>query len=153
MKPFLSFASLGFACLYGLATASASDVLTNHNNNARTGLVSDETVLTPANVAGLKILYQKPVDGQVYAQPLCVANQLVYKNGVSQGNHNVVIVATEHGSVYAFDAGTGALYWQVSLLDQGGSPLQLRDPNIPCPEPHPEMSINAPPVIDPRAGP
>lgn len=153
MKPFLSFASLGFACLYGLATASASDVLTNHNNNARTGLVSDETVLTPANVAGLKILYQKPVDGQVYAQPLCVANQLVYKNGVSQGNHNVVIVATEHGSVYAFDAGTGALYWQVSLLDQGDSPVQSRDPNIACPELQPEMSITATPVIDRLAGP
>jgi hypothetical protein len=70
MKPFLSFASLGFACLYGLATASASDVLTNHNNNARTGLVSDETVLTPANVAGLKILFQETVEGQVFAQPL-----------------------------------------------------------------------------------
>ena len=56
MKPFLGMASLGLACLYGLATAVASDVLTNHNSNARTGYISDEKLLTPANVAGLKIL-------------------------------------------------------------------------------------------------
>ena len=98
MKLSLNMATLGLVSLFGVGTAVASDVLTNHNNVARTGLVSDETVLTPANVAGLKILFQKTLDGQVYAQPLCIANQLVYKNGVSQGKRNVVIVATEHGS-------------------------------------------------------
>src|SRR5260370_42493326 len=107
MKPFLCFASLGFACLYGLATAAASDVLTNRNDNSRSGVVSDETALTPLNVGSLKILFQKKVNGQVYAQPLCVSNQLVFKHSVS-GNHDLVIVATEHGSVYAFDAVTGA---------------------------------------------
>src|SRR5260370_42505171 len=110
MKHFLSFASLGFACLYGLATAAASDVLTNRNDNFRSGVVSDETALTPLNVGSLKILFQKNVNGQVFAQPLCVSNQLVFRNGVSQGNHDVVIVATEHASVYTFDAVTCALY-------------------------------------------
>src|SRR5260370_2499170 len=117
MNRSLSFAGLGFACLYALATASASDVLTNRNDNARTGLVSDETALTPASVStGLKMLFQNRVDGAVYAQPLCVSNQLVYKGGVSQGLHDLVIIATENGSVYAFDAATGRTYWNVSVL-------------------------------------
>lgn len=153
MKPFFGMATLGLLSLYGLATAVASDVLSNHNNNARTGYVSDETVLTPANVAGLKILYQKTLDGQVYAQPLCVSNQLVYKHGVSRGKRGVVIVATEHGSVYAFNASRGTLYWHVSLLDQGDSPVQASDPNIDCSDLVPEISITATPVIDRLAGP
>jgi hypothetical protein len=65
-------------------------MLTNHNDNMRSGLVTDEVVLTPANIAGLHILFQPGVDGQAYAQPLCVANQLVFSNGVSQGQHNLV---------------------------------------------------------------
>ena len=153
MKPFLGMASLGLACLCGLATAVASDVLTNHNSNARTGYISDETVLTPANVAALKVLYQKTVDGQVYAQPLCVSNQLVYKHGVSRGKREVVIVATEHGSVYAVNAKSGVTFWHVSLLDQGDSPVQASDPNIACSDLVPEMSITATPVIDRKAGP
>jgi hypothetical protein len=153
MKFSLILANLGLVSIFGLATAAASDVLTNHNNVARTGLVSDETVLTPANVAGLKILYQETVDGQVYAQPLCVSNQLVYMDGVSQGQHDVVIVATEHGSVYTFDAKSGIGYWQVSLIDQGDSPVQASDPNIDCDEVVPEIGITATPVIDRQAGP
>jgi hypothetical protein len=66
--------------MYIRLVVSAADVLTNHNNNARTGLISAETVLTPSNVAELKVLYQSPVDGQIYAQPLCVSNQLVEIN-------------------------------------------------------------------------
>jgi hypothetical protein len=93
--------SLGLLLCCRIARASAYDVLTNHNNAARTGLVSTETILTPANVSGLKIVFQNQVDGQVYAQPLAVTSQLVYTNGVSQGKHNIVIVATEHDSVYA----------------------------------------------------
>jgi hypothetical protein len=153
MKVSLSLATLGLVCLYGLATAAASDVLTNHNNVARTGHVSDEKVLTPANVSGLKILYQNTVDGQIYAQPLCISKQLVYTNGVSQGKHDVVIVATEHGSVYAFDATTGSTYWQVSLLAQGDTAVQAADPNISCSDMVPEISITSTPVIDRRAGP
>src|SRR5580704_14398703 len=118
---------IGVIGVFGMTSSLAYQVLTNHNNAARTGWVSGETQLTPANVSGLKILFQNPVDGMVYAQPLCVTNQLVYKNGVSAGKHSIVIVATEHGSVYVFDANTGAIYWQVSLLDQGCSPVQASD--------------------------
>src|SRR5258707_9486160 len=98
MKSSLALVSFVLAFLYGLATASASDVLTNRDDNARTGYVSDETALTPASVGiGLKMLFQNRVDGAVYAQPLCVSNQLVYKHGVSQGFHDLVIIATENG--------------------------------------------------------
>jgi outer membrane protein assembly factor BamB len=139
--------------LVGITVANAADVITNHNDNARTGGVSDETILTPSNVGQLKVLYQNPVDGQVYAQPLCVSRQLVEINGVSQGNHDLVIVATEHGSVYAFDATTGAAYWQVSLLAPGYSAVQASDPEIGCSDLEPEISITATPVIDRQAGP
>jgi outer membrane protein assembly factor BamB len=135
--------ALGLACLCGVAVASGADVLTNHNDNARTGWVSDEQILTPANVAQLKVLYQNTVDGQVYAQPLCVSSQLVKINGVSQGNHDLVIVATENGSVYAFDATTGATYWQVSLLSPGYTAVQASDPEIHCIDLQPEISITS----------
>ena len=144
--------SLGLFLCSGFATAAAYDVLTNHNDVERTGLVSTETVLTPANVPGLKILFQNTVDGEVYAQPLAVTNQLVYTNGVSQGMHDIVIVATEHDSVYAFDAETGTTYWQVSLLDPGCSPVQASDPKINCSDLVPEIGITATPVIDRAAG-
>ena len=144
---------IGVIGVFGITSSLAYQVLTNHNNPARTGRVSSETLLTPANVSGLKLLFQSPVDGQVYAQPLCVTNQLVYKNGISAGKHSIVIVATEHGSVYVFDAKTGAIYWQVSLLDQGCSPVQASDPNLNgCNDITPEIGITATPVIDLSAG-
>jgi outer membrane protein assembly factor BamB len=114
-----------------LANPLAADVLTNRNDNARSGLVSNETILTPASVqAGLKLLFQSAVDGAVYAEPLCVSNQLVYSGGVSQGNHDLVIAATENGSVYAFDATTGINYWKTSVLSAGRTAVTSSDPNV-----------------------
>jgi outer membrane protein assembly factor BamB len=144
---------LGAIGVSGMTSSLAYDVLTNHNNAARNGLIAKEVKLTPSNVSGLKMLFHKPVDGQVYAQPLCVTNQLVYKNGISAGKHSIVIVATEHGSVYAFDARTGVKYWQVSLLDQGFSPVPYTDTNVNCTDLTPEIGITATPVIDRSAGP
>lgn len=145
---------IGVMGVLGVTNALAYQVLTNRNGAQRVGLVSAEVQLTPGNVSGLKILFQNPVDGQVYAQPLCVTDQLVFKNGISAGKHSVVIVATEHGSVYAFDAKTGATYWQVSLIDQGFSPVQAADPNLNgCADLTPEIGITATPVIDKSAGP
>ncbi len=84
------------------ASASAVDVLTQHNDNQRTGANLNETVLTPANVqAGFGWLYSRSVDGQIYAQPL-------YVEGVNipgKGRANVVFVATANNWVYAFEAG------------------------------------------------
>lgn len=144
---------LGLACLCGAVVTNGADVLTNHNDNARTGWVSDEKILTPANVAQLKVLYQNTVDGQVYAQPLCISNQVIKISGVSRGKHDLVIVATLNGSVYAYDATTGTTYWQVSLLSPGYSAVQASDPEINCSDLQPEISITATPVIDRHAGP
>src|SRR5262249_40236052 len=63
-------------------------------------------------------LFSCAVDGAVYAQPLWVANATITINGVA-GKHNVIVVATAHDSLYAFDADASpcVTYWQVSLID------------------------------------
>lgn len=153
MKVCIRLKSLLLAFFFLLASAAASDVLTNRNDNARTGLVSDETILTPATVqTELKMLFQSEVDGAVYAQPLCVSNQLVYSGDVSQGMHDLVIASTENGTVYALDATTGRTYWKTSILTPGNSAIRSSDPNIQCRAIVPRISITATPVIDRNAG-
>ena len=125
----------------------AVDVLTWHNNNMRTGVNVDETVLTPANVnvKSFGKLAQVPVDGQVYAQPLI-------KTGVSipgKGIHNVVYVATEHDSVYAFDATTLALLWHVSFLNPAQGVTSVPNTDLGFTDISPEVGITSTPVIDP----
>jgi mono/diheme cytochrome c family protein len=97
---------------------SALNVLTYHNDNTRQGANTNEVLLTLANVNvstfGRLITYS--VDGYIYTQPLYVANLAI----PGRGTHNAVFVATEHNSVYAFDAdgngGTnGGLLWQTNL--------------------------------------
>src|SRR5947209_12037312 len=80
----------------------STDVLTWHDDLARTGLNSTETQLTPDNVNSGTFgkLFSYPVDGQLYAEPLYVSHLLI----PNKGFHDVVIVATQHNSVYAFDA-------------------------------------------------
>ncbi len=77
------------------------NVLTWHNDNQHTGQNLQETILTPTNVNAAKFgkLFSYPVDGMIYAQPLYVQGLTV--NGAT---HNVVFVATENDSVFAFDA-------------------------------------------------
>lgn len=111
----------------GLTSTSSITVNTNiatwHADNYRSGLNSGEGVLTPQNVNTQKFgkLFSYLVDGYIYGQPLLVSNLMV--NGAI---HNVVYVATENDSVYAFDAdnyGSGAPLWQVGLLQPGETPL------------------------------
>src|SRR5436190_446375 len=88
---------------------------TYHGDNMRTGWNSHETLLSYLTVQppGFGKLWSRPVDGQVYAQPLYVPTVSI---GAS-GTLNLVIVATEHNSIYAFDADTGrdTPLWQTSL--------------------------------------
>jgi hypothetical protein len=103
--------------------ASTVDVPTWHYNNARTGLNPNETALTPLSVNSQTFgkLFSYLVDGYIYAQPLYVSNLTIGGSA-----HNVVFVATEFDSVYAFDAdnyGAGAPLWKASLLKSGETPL------------------------------
>jgi len=117
------------------------NVLTFHNNSQRTGLNALETILTPANVnsATFGKVNFLATDGQVYAQPLYVSRLSI--NGVV---HNVVFVVTEHDSVYAFDADTGAQLWKTSALPPNEVPASFPD----CGLVKPEIGITGTPVID-----
>jgi hypothetical protein len=84
-----------------IAQAQEVNVLTYHNTNTRQGANLAESILTPSNVNPTQFgrLFVQSVDGYIYAQPLYVS-QL----NIGGATHNVVFVATEHDSVYAFDA-------------------------------------------------
>ncbi|HET9109149.1 MAG TPA: PQQ-binding-like beta-propeller repeat protein [Steroidobacteraceae bacterium] len=112
----------------------------------RTGADLTESVLTPANVnsSSFGLLRVLPVDGKVDAQPLYVSHL-----SIGGSAHDVVFVATENDSVYAFDAQTGAVLWHVSLLAAGESPSDNRG----CSQITPEIGVTSTPVIDPAAGP
>jgi hypothetical protein len=127
--------------------SAAAGVLTYHNNLARTGLNPHETILNPENVNSESFgkLFSHEVDGYVYAQPL-------YVPGVSlpDGQHNLVYVATENDSVYAFDADqAGPPLWHMSLLE-GGTPVPSADSR--CDQIVPQIGITSTPVIDPATG-
>lgn len=118
-------------------------VLTYHNDPARTGLNSNETTLTTANVNSVTFgkIGTISVDGLVDAEPLYVGGLTV--NGAP---HNVVFVVTEHDSVYAFDADTFTQLWKHSVLGAGESPSEAING---CPQVTPEIGITSTPVIDP----
>jgi outer membrane protein assembly factor BamB len=121
------------------------DVVTYHNDIARTGQNLNDTVLTPANVnAGDfgKIAFL-PVDGKVDGQPLYLSHLRV-----ADRSHNVVFAASEHDSVFAFDADSGEQLWRVSLLGAGETPSD----DHACSQINPEISVTSTPVIDRRRG-
>jgi len=120
---------------------SGVHIPTWHADNARTGLNAKESLLTPTNVnvSNFGKLFSYQVDGHVYAQPLYVSNV-----PVGSKLHNLIYVATEYDSVYAFDAdepGTGAPLWKTSLLNSGETPLTGGNPK-------PWIGITSTPVID-----
>ena len=125
-------------------------VLTYHNDNSRTGQNLNESVLSPANVTQSKFgkLFSYLLDGQVFAQPL-----YVYKVPIDGQNHNVIYVATEHDTVYAFDADNKAssALWSVSFLNsaEGVTPIPSSDLDSPI---NPEIGVTSTPVIDGNSG-
>ncbi len=140
--------SLAFLLLSSLVVsrAGAADVLTWHNDAARTGQNLAERVLTPASVNATDFgkLFNIPVDGKVDAQPLIVTGLTI----PGKGPHNVVFIVTEHDSVYANDADDGSVLWQKSMLPPGEVPSDNRS----CSQVTPEIGITATPVIDREAG-
>ena len=128
-----------------LPTAAQTNVLTYHNDNARTGQNLNETLLTLSNVNSTNFgkLGSLSVDGLVDAQPLYVANLTV-----AGSLHNVVFVVTEHDSVYAFDADTFAQLWKVTVPGSG----ETTSDNRGCSQVTPEIGITSTPVIDLGAG-
>ncbi len=129
-------------------------MLRYHNDGGITGQNLNETVLTPSNVNASQFgkLFSYALDGQSYSQPLYVSSVPI----AGQGTHNVVFVATEHDSVYAFDADSNATLWTTNFTNPaagvttvpasdlaasvGGSPIT------------PEIGITGTPVIDGSSG-
>ena len=125
-----------------MTLSGTASITTFHVDTNRSGLNDQETVLTTANVAPETFgkLFSCPVDGYVYGAPLILSNQTI--NGAK---HNVLFVATENDSVYAYDADTcggGTPLWKVSLLQSGETPLA--DAAI-----LPYAGVTSTPVIDP----
>lgn len=141
-----------------LRPGPADAVLTARGGLTRLGLDDQEPTLSPAAVSsgrfGRRISY--PVDGKIYAQPL-------YLPGLRIGGrvHNVVVVATEHDSVYAFDADARTAHdalpaplWRVSLLMPGTRPFEAASdrigpsPGRPCDSIAPQVGVTSTPVVD-----
>ena len=130
---------------------STIDVVTYHYDNLRTGQNLNETILTPANVNSAKFgkLGAFTVDGRVDAQPLYLSAVAI----PSVGTKNVLYVATEHGSVYAFDADsvngtTSAFLWKTVVHGSGETSSDDRG----CGQVSPEIGVTATPVIDRTRG-
>jgi uncharacterized protein (TIGR03437 family) len=127
-------------------------VPTYHNDLARTGQNLNETLLTPASVSSGRFgrLFAYAVDGQVYAQPLYIPGVAI----PGQGIHNVIFVATEHDSVYAFDADNrlAAPLWHVSFINPAQGLTTASAADLACGSIKPEIGITGTPVIDPASG-
>jgi hypothetical protein len=146
---FQTLSSLLFAALPGIVLGQ---VATSQYDNMRTGATLNEKILTPQNVNSRQFGKQGAfkVDGAVYAQPLFVPGV----NLAGKGKRDVPFVATEHDSVFAFDASRpdDAPLWHVSFLDpnRGLTTVPARD--VRCPFIEPEVGITSTPVIDLTTG-
>lgn len=133
-------------------TASLAQVTTSQYDNQRTGATLKENILTPLNVNARQFgkLGAFKVDGAVYAQPLYLPSVEV----PGKGTHDVLFVATEHDSVYAFDAGRPGdpPLWQVSFLDKTRGVTVPSEDDVQCPFIRPEVGITSAPVIDLETG-
>jgi hypothetical protein len=139
--------------------ASPVEVLSYHNDPASSGQNLAESILTPINVNSSNFgkLASVALDGQVYAQPLYRANVNITR-GSAQGIHDVLYVATQHASVYALDALTGAVLWKDTFLNVtdptssaatgGVTPVPASD-TAGAGDVVPEIGILSTPVIDP----
>jgi hypothetical protein len=124
-----------------VVNVAQSAVPTYHNDDVRDGAYLEEVTLTPSNVNSTQFgkLASYPVDGQIYGQPLYMPQLML-----PSGTHDVVFVATQNNSVYAFDAdatsGNTTTFWHVNF----GAPVGAYDEYGPWPY----VGILSTPVID-----
>jgi hypothetical protein len=155
LLPFALSAGCLVLTLVSLPAGAQVGVWTYHNDNYRTGQNTNETILNLTNVnsASFGRLFTNMVDGCVYAQPL-------YAPGVvipGQGTHNVLFIATQHNTVYAFDADVpvtaGGLLWKTNLGTSAATPNSDfgNRPGVYS-DIIPEVGITGTPVIDLNSG-
>ena len=135
----------------GFATVEVTSfpgTLTWRNDNSRSGVNSQELALAPATVSSSTFgkLFSCPIDGYAYAQPLYMSNLLIPGSGI----HNVIFVATEKDSVYAFDADANPCIplWQTSLIPTGSQAIETPNFQITTTNIVPFVGITGTPVID-----
>ena len=130
--------------------AAQVNVLTYQYDATRAGVNSQETQLTPATVNSAQFgrIATFPADGVVYAEPLYLAGVDMGASGI----HNVVFVATEHDSVYAYDADSGSSspLWQTNFLSSDVTTIPASETG--CGHIVPEIGISSTPVIDASTG-
>jgi hypothetical protein len=139
-----------------IAVTDLAGVFTYHNDLSMGGTNTQEYALTPSTVITSTFgkLFSCAVDGAIYTQPLWVPSLSI--NG---GVHNVIFLATEHDSLFAFDADANPCvqYWQVNLLDavHGGSasetPVPWQNVGVGDGDIQPEVGVTGTPVIDPSS--
>jgi hypothetical protein len=143
-----------FACLYCFSANCADlpaqevDVLTQHNDNARTGANLRETYLTPRNVNDTQfgMLFKRVLDDQLYTQPLVATGVKT-----DEGTRDIVYVTTVNNSVYAFDANDAEAtspVWHVNF----GTPASVHSHDFGCLDINGQMGIIGTPVIDKARG-
>jgi hypothetical protein len=138
---------------------TATDVLTQHNNAARTGANLTETQLTPECVSTHFGQKYPPIKlrGQVIAQPLYVSEVPI--NGIPK---KVLYVVTRENRVYALDPDTGSSVWKNAWVGMQDTTTHERaealpgmddGPKVdkvigPCLQTHGPVGITSTPVID-----
>lgn len=128
--------------------AALGQLTTAQYGNARLGANTNETLLTTKNVNARQFgkIFSFEVDGDVYAQPLFLPQLEI----PGKGKHDVIFIATEHDSLYAFDAknNPSTPLWKTSFLDSGKSVTTIPARDLHCPFIRPEVGITPTPVID-----